>query len=67
MPEVWEYPSPILNTLMAGPLGGNTKGPGGPTTYPEDIDGGPLGGNAGDPGAPTTFCEGVDSGASGRR
>jgi hypothetical protein len=58
-----ERPSPMLKTSMTGPLGGDTEGPGAPTTYIEDVDGGPLGGDAGGPGAPTTYVEDVDVGA----
>jgi hypothetical protein len=53
----------MLKTSMTGPLGGDTEGPGAPTTYIEDVDGGPLGGDAGGPGAPTTYVEDVDDGA----
>jgi hypothetical protein len=33
----------MLETLLAGPLRGNAKDPGAPTTYVGDIDGGPPG------------------------
>jgi hypothetical protein len=50
-----------------GPLGGDVRDPGAPTTYVEDIDGGPLGGDIGDPETPTTYAKDVDDGPPERR
>jgi hypothetical protein len=41
--KIREYPPPMLETSMAGPLGGGVRGPGVHTTYVGDIDGGPPG------------------------
>jgi hypothetical protein len=43
MLEIREYSPPILKTLMAGSLGGDTRDSGAPTTYPKEVDGGPPG------------------------
>jgi hypothetical protein len=39
--EIRERPPPMLNTLMAGPLGGDAGDLGAPTTYVEHVDDGP--------------------------
>jgi hypothetical protein len=67
MPEIREHPPPKPKTLMAGPLGGDTRDLGAFTTYIEDIDGGPLGGDGRDLVAPTTYVEDIGGGATGRR
>jgi hypothetical protein len=40
MSEVRECPPPMLETSMGGPLGGDARDLGAPTTYAEDVDGG---------------------------
>jgi hypothetical protein len=39
--EIRERPSPIMEMLMAGPLGGTDKDLGAPTNYVDDVDSGP--------------------------
>jgi hypothetical protein len=56
-----------VEDVDGGPLRGDVRDPGAPTTYVEDIDGGPLGGDIGDPGTPTTYAEDVDDGPPKRR
>jgi hypothetical protein len=67
MLKVRERPPPILKTSMVGPLGGDDKDLGAPTTYLEDVDGGPQGGDDKDPRAPTTYLEDIDGGPPRRQ
>jgi hypothetical protein len=57
----------MLKMSMAGPLGGNARDPGAPTTYVEDVDGGPLGGVAEYSRVPTTYVKDDDGRTPGRR
>jgi hypothetical protein len=66
MSETQMRPPPIWMMSVVGPLRGEARDPGAPTTYPDDVDGGPLTGDDGDPGVLTTYPEDVDGGPRGR-